>query len=194
MNRTNFYSKRETIENIVSFFYTKFFWKDARLIRMPIHVRGKKSIVYGKGLTVGYWGRLSVTGRLLLGKNVVIGDFVQIEAHTKIEIGNDVLIASRVFITDTNHGNYSGEIQSDINTTPNERVLNKKEVIIGDRVWIGENVSILPGVFIGEGCIIGANAVVTKSFPPGCILAGVPAKIIKKYNPKKGIWEHCNNE
>ena len=54
--------------------------------------------------------------------------------------------------------------------------------------------SILPGVFIGEGCIIGANAVVTKSFPPGCILAGVPAKIIKKYNPKKGIWEHCNNE
>lgn len=184
-----YYGIGETIKNIVSFFYTKLYWKNARLIRRPIHVRKKSHISYGKGLTIGYWGRISAGGKLIIGDNVTIGDFVQIEAHSKIEIGNNVLIASRVFISDTNHGNYSGENQSDIYEFPNTRPLSKKDVYIGNNVWIGENVCILPGVSIGEGSIVGANAVVTKSFPEGVILGGVPAKCLKKYNKNSKRWE-----
>lgn len=184
-----YYGVGETIKNIVSFFYTKIFWKNSRLIRRPIHVRGKRNISYGRGLTIGYWGRISVSGKLIIGDSVTIGDFVQIEAHSKIEIGKNVLIASRVFISDTNHGDYSGKNQSDIYEAPNVRKLSCKEVSIGDNVWIGENVCILPGVSIGEGSIIGSNAVVTKSFPSGVILGGVPAKCLKKYNRMTKRWE-----
>ena len=58
----------------------------------------------------------------------------------------------------------------------------EKAVVIEDDVWIGSRVTILPGVHIGEGCIVGASAVVTKSVPPYCIIAGNPAKIIKYRN------------
>ena len=63
----------------------------------------------------------------------------------------------------------------------------KKPVKIGNNVWIGANVVILPGVEIGDNTVIGAGSIVTKSFKEGnCIIAGNPAKIIKKLN-KKGL-------
>ena len=60
----------------------------------------------------------------------------------------------------------------------NAYITSKGPVIIGDYTWIGENVSIMPGVNIGKSSVIGANSVVTKSFPERSIIAGNPAKII----------------
>lgn len=57
---------------------------------------------------------------------------------------------------------------------------SKGDVSIGKNVWIGEKATILPGVTIGEGSIIGANSVVTKNIPPYSIACGIPAKVIKK--------------
>jgi acetyltransferase-like isoleucine patch superfamily enzyme len=62
-------------------------------------------------------------------------------------------------------------------------------VIIEDEVWIGNGACILPNVTIGKHSIIGSNAVVTKDIPPYCVAAGVPAKIIKQYNPQTEKWE-----
>lgn len=124
------------------------------------------------------------------GDNVQINDFVHIAAAKNVEIGNNVLIASKIFISDICHGEYADiENMSDPNEHPNDRKLSAKPVIIHDDVWIGEMVSILPGVEIGKGSIIGANSVVTKSIPEYSIAAGNPAKVIKQYNFNKKQWK-----
>jgi len=95
---------------------------------------------------------------------------------------------------DTTHGNYSGNNQSNPDSIVNKRQLFHKPVRICRNVWIGESVSILPGVEIGENSIVGANSVVTKSFPCNVIIAGNPAKIIKRYNFKTNKWERTNDK
>lgn len=169
----------------------------ARIIRFPIDIRGRKFINFGKKLTTGYHCRLEAypleKGKskiLIFGENVQINDFVHIAAANKIEIGNNVLIASKIFISDICHGEYSDlENMSNPNEHPKDRTLSAKTVIIHDDVWIGEMVSILPGVEIGRGAIIGANSVVTKSIPANTIAVGNPAKVIKQFNFTTKKWE-----
>lgn len=199
-SRKGNYGLGELIAVSISLVYTKLFWKGARLVRLPAHIRGKKGISYGRGFTTGYYLRIELNGdicntRLKIGDNCVIGDYVQIVANYNVEIGNNVLFASRVFVTDSNHGVYDGEgIQSSPNVPPNERPMNYKSVIIGDNVWVGENVSIMAGVRIGKGAVIGANSVVTHNIPENCICAGVPAMVIKTWDSVKGIWMRTTEE
>lgn len=187
------YGIGELFINSISFFYTKLFWRKCRLLRLPCRIRGKRNIEYGRGLTTGYACRIEAGGvkkTLFIGENVVMGDFAHIAAHYHIQIGNDVLMASRVYISDTNHGLYAeGPDGTSPDIKPVLRKLSYKEVIIGNRVWIGENVCILPGVHIGDGSIIGANATVCKNIPPNCIAAGNPAKVIKQWRKEKQCWE-----
>lgn len=117
--------------------------------------------------------------RLIIGNNVVMNYNVHIACINSIIIGNNVLFASNIFITDHFHGKTH---DFDFNIPPVKRELfSKGAVVIEDNVWIGENVSIMPNIKIGRGCIIGANSLITKSFPANSIIGGVPAKIIKKY-------------
>lgn len=190
----SYYSIGEVWKNIINMIYTGIFWRGARLIRRPIHVRNKKNMRYGRNFTTGYWNRFNVMGKLLIGNDVVLGDFTQIEAFSKVEIGDGTLVASRVFIGDTSHGIYKGEMSSKIEIPPNKREIVCKDIYIGKNVWIGENVAVLQGVSLGDGCIVGANSVVTRSFPEGCILAGAPARIIKRYNYKTKQWEKKDKE
>ena len=108
-------------------------------------------------------------------------------------IEDDVLIASKVYISDINHGNYSGENHSFPAEKAKNRKIFSKPVKICENVWIGENAIILPGIEIGKNSIIGAGSVVTKNVPENCIVAGNPARIIKKYNFGNKKWEKVNN-
>ena len=192
----NGYGFGEIVKNVISLVYTKIFYKGARLIRRPIYVRGKKFLSYGEGLTTGYNCRLEMfdTGsneekKLTIGKNCKIGDYVHISAGESVTIGDNCLMASKIFISDSNHGEYSGNaIHSSPDMAPDKRPLNTKAVSIGNNVWIGENVCILLGVKIGDGCIIGANSVVNRDIPSNSIAVGSPAKIIKKYNSDIKQW------
>ncbi|MDQ6529602.1 DapH/DapD/GlmU-related protein [Flavobacterium sp. LHD-85] len=174
---------------------TKFLFKKARIIRFPFDVRGKKYISVGKGFTTGVGCRLEAypidaNNVLLIGENVQINDYVHITAMEKVSIGNNVLLASKIYISDCSHGSYSGDSNdSNPKINPSDRPLFSSPVIIKDNVWIGESVSILPGVTIGEGTIIGANSVVTKSLPDFVIAVGIPAKTIKKFNFQSQRWE-----
>lgn len=114
---------------------------------------------------------------IVIGDNVRIGNDCHIGCVNKIIIGNNVLIASKVFITDHFHGETTTE---SIKLPPNSRkVISKGAVIIEDNVWIGECVAIMPNVKIGKNAIIGANSVVTKNVPENAVVAGNPAKILK---------------
>ena len=197
----NSYGLGELIRNIISLVYTKIFFKGARLIRTPIYIRGKKFFNYGKGLTTGYNCRIemfavhsSAGEKIIIGKNCKMGDHVHIAAGEKVYIGENCLFASKIYISDISHGDYSDlETASNPNTPPDERTLVTKPVSIGNNVWLGDNVCVLPGVRIGNGCVIGANAVVNGDIPDNSIAVGVPAKVIKYFDGDKGYWVKGNN-
>lgn len=110
------------------------------------------------------------------GKNITIGKNVFINACCKfqdqggITIGNGVLIGHNVTLATLNHDERPDFRQN----------IFPKPIKIGNNVWIGSNSTILSGVTIGDGAIIGANAVVTKDVAANTIVAGVPAKVIRK--------------
>ena len=136
------------------------------------------------------YGGQSLSPRLIIKDDVQMEDFVHIGVANYVEIGNHVLIASKVYISDHNHGFYSGEGSSDPEMPPARRPLDARhKVILEDNVWLGEFVSVMPGVTIGRGSIIGANSVVTKDVPPHCIAVGVPARVVKRYDETCRRWE-----
>ena len=102
----------------------------------------------------------------------------------KISIGNNCLFGSSVLISDNDHG---------INPISNQayrfQPLTSKPVEIGDNCWIAENVKILKGASIGEKTIVAANSVVKGQFPGYCILAGSPAKIVRRWDFEEEVWK-----
>lgn len=184
------YSPSEFIKNCWSLFCTKLFYRPARLVRRPIYIRGKKGMSFGAGFTTGYRCRLEIFGdgvKLKFGQNCKLGDNVHIVASEGVSIGDNCLMASHIFISDTNHGG-----ENDAPTTPPDlRPLTAKPVSIGENVWIGEGVCILPGAVIGDGCILGAHSVIKGEIPPYSVVVGAPAKAIKRYNFDKKEWERC---
>ncbi len=124
-----------------------------------------------------YVNGIKYNPRIIIGNNVAINFDCHIGCINEVTIGNNVLIASKVYITDHFHGDTSLE---SLKVPPRERpILSKGPVIIGDNVWIGEGVTIMPNVKIGNNSVIGANAVVNRDFLPFSIIGGVPAKLIK---------------
>jgi lipopolysaccharide O-acetyltransferase len=191
-----------SIRLLIDVLNTKLFFSGSRIIRRPYYIRGKSFIKFNKGFTTGVGMRLDAFKEtssknineflIEFGEDVQINDYVHIAAIESVKIGNNVLIASKVFITDHNHGNYGDapEPHSDPFEAPEKRQLLTNPVIIEDNVWIGESVTILPGVIIKQGSIIGAMSVVTKTIPPNSIAVGAPAKVIKSYNFQTKKWEN----
>mgnify|MGYP004641149393 FL=1 len=124
------------------------------------------------------------TPELIFGDRVYMGDHISILCADKILIKDDVLMASYIMITSENHGmDVEGEIGY------GKQKLITQPVTIENGVWIGEKAIILPGVTIGEKAIVAAGAVVTKDVPPYTIVAGNPARILKRYNFITHAWE-----
>ena len=196
MNYFNIYGAFGVLRLIICKVYTLIFFKSSKLIRLPFECRGRNGIDFGKGLSTGRYCRIEAynelnNGNVVLsfGNDCQINDSVHIVAAEKVTIGNNVLIASRVFISDLNHGSYSGDLHSSPESIASKRPLCTSSVLIEDNVWIGEGVVVLPGVSIGACSIIGANSVVTKSVPSFSIAVGNPAVVIKKYSHTSLKWE-----
>ncbi len=110
------------------------------------------------------------------GKNITVGNNVFINSgccfqdQGGIEIGDNTLVGQQVVIATLNHGL----------TPKNRQDLIPQKVVIGKNVWIGAHATILPGVTIGDNCVIGAGAVVSKDIPSDSVAVGVPARVVKK--------------
>ena len=193
------YGIYETILNVKNTIITRLFYPNARLLRFPLYIRNRKNMSWGEGFTCGYNCRMEcvsisadMCGKISLGKNAKIGNDVHIASASKVEIGDNVLMASHIFISDLDHGNYAGDNQTSPEIAPDIREIYSEPIKIGNNVWLGENVVVLKGVSIGNGCIIGANALVNKDIPDYSIAVGSPAKVIKKYNFESKAWEKIN--
>jgi acetyltransferase-like isoleucine patch superfamily enzyme/glycosyltransferase involved in cell wall biosynthesis len=114
---------------------------------------------------------------LWIGDNVSMENDCHIGVVDRVELHDGVMLASRVYISDHSHGE---TYKSSMDVRPVLRPLRSKgPVVIERNAWIGEGVAIMPGVRIGEGAIVGANAVVTRDVPPRTVVGGIPARIIK---------------
>lgn len=115
---------------------------------------------------------------LQIGHGVSLGEYTHITCASKIVIGDGVLTGRFVLITDNAHGASLGDESA---PPPLARALSSKgSVLIGKNVWIGDKATILPGVTVGDGAIIAANAVVTKNVPAYAVVGGNPAKVLKQ--------------
>lgn len=143
-------------------------------------LRGQQYISVGDNSVFEPGLQLTATNgsSIKIGDNCLFRRDAHITAANKITIGNNLLTGTNVIITDNSHGGTSME---ELLTEPGKRKLvSKGGVRIGDNVWLGNNVCVLPGVTIGNGAVIGANSVVTHDIPACSVAAGVPAKIIKE--------------
>ena len=155
----------------------------------PLYLEGKgqRNICIGNGTFIGHhtilgswieYGDEVFTPQIILGNNCSIGDYNHITAINKITIGNGVLTGRFVYIGDSAHGGLS--LEESIIPPVKRKLLSKGEIIIGQNVWIGDKVTILGGVTIGDNAIIGAGSVVNCNVPSNSMVAGVPAKLVKQ--------------
>lgn len=158
------------------------------MIGFPICLHGLGNVSIGSNFIAGErlklrtfnsWEGVNYTPNIVIGNNVNIETDCHISAINEVVIEDNVLIASYVYISDHAHGEMSLDV---LKQPPIERLLvSKGSVKICKNVWLGEKVTILPGVTVGEGSVIGANSVVTHNIPPYSVAVGVPAKVIKSF-------------
>ena len=113
--------------------------------------------------------------RLSIGDRVYMNSGTSIEAYHELTIGNDVLI-----------GPFASIIDDDRHQAEPGAAQYKGPTTVGNNVWLGRNAAVLLGVTIGDGAVIGANSVVTKSIPPNSFAAGAPAQVLRKLDVPEG--------
>lgn len=133
------------------------------------------------GRDVAFLGRIRVAGApgIRLGNRVWLNRNVVLDGTGGLQVGNDVIVAQDTCI-------YSAQHRFDRLDVPiMDQGVEGRGTRIGNDVWIGAHVVILPGVAIGNGCVVGAGSVVTKDVPDRAVVAGVPARVIRMRGEEK---------
>jgi acetyltransferase-like isoleucine patch superfamily enzyme len=128
------------------------------------------------------------SGEIVIQSNAGIGMGATISAIRRILIGEHVILARNVYISDHRHAFEDMNVPIAL-----QGIAKVAEVEIGASTWIGQNACVLPGVRIGKHCVVGSNSVVTHDLPDFCVAAGVPAKVIKRYNEGTRRWEKVSS-
>lgn len=138
------------------------------------HLEPRRQLTAGPGLRLSPTASLRNGSRIVLGRDVHVGERCYLwagDSSGSIRLGDNALLAPEVFITATNYGTAAG---TPIMAQPKREA----DVVIGADVWLGARVVVLPGVTIGDGVVVGAGSVVTKDLPAGAIAVGVPATVV----------------
>ena len=150
-----------------------------------LQIRRGARIELGRWSWLGHGTKLrSHEGLISIGAKTVMGQECTISAYQHVSIGRECVIADRVMLIDFDHG--VTEVERPIRV----QGIYKRDVKVGNNVWIGYGACILRGVTVGDNAIIGTNSVVTKDVPANAVVGGVPARLIRmRDEPKTLRWE-----
>jgi acetyltransferase-like isoleucine patch superfamily enzyme len=155
-----------------------------RQVRIQI---GKQGLVrFGSWVWIGRGTKIRChEGEVRIGAKTVLGEDCTISAYQHVSIGEQCIVADRVMLIDFDHN--VAEVERPIRV----QGIYKRDVRVGNNVWIGYGAQILRGVTVGDNAIIGASAVVSKDVPSNAVVAGVPARVIRmRESPRALRWDH----
>lgn len=121
--------------------------------------------------------------KLILSDHCGIGMGATISAAHRVRIGEWVLMARHVYISDHGH-----EFRDPDRPISEQGITQPQAVDIGDHTWLGQNACVMPGVRVGRHCVVGSNAVVTKSVPDFSVVVGAPAVVVRRYDAGVREW------
>jgi len=138
------------------------------------HARPRRRIQKGPGVRISPTASFRNGERISLGARARVGDRCTIwagDTSGRIVLGDDALLGPGVMITASNYETVAGRP-----VTGQAKI--ERDVIVGANTWLGANVIVLPGVTIGDGCVVGAGSIVSRSLPPDSIAVGSPARVV----------------
>jgi acetyltransferase-like isoleucine patch superfamily enzyme len=122
-------------------------------------------------------------GEVSIGAKSVLGQECTISAYHHVSIGRECILADRVMLIDFDHG------VVDVERPIREQGIYKRDVRIGHNVWMGYGACVLRGVSVGDNCVVGTSAVLTRDIPDNAVAAGVPAQVIRMRDaPRTFRW------
>ena len=153
--------------------------------RVVLQIGQRARVQLGRWSWLGHGTKIRChEGLVSIGAKTVLGQECTISAYQHVSIGRECVIADRVMLIDFDHGVV--EVDRPIRL----QGIYKRDVRVGNNVWIGYGACILRGVTVGDNAIIGTNAVVTHDVPANAIVGGVPARLIRMRNePREMRWE-----
>ena len=163
----------------------------SRILR-PRRIRGARYIKLGSETVIAEhshieclssWGSQNFTPVLEIGSRVYLGRNAYIVCINTIKIGDGCVISDQVYVADNSHGYdpFGGAIMK-------QPLHSKGPIEIGDDCFVGYRAVIMPGVVLGKRCVVGANSVVTRSFEAYSMVAGCPARLVRRYSLEKKSW------
>jgi len=166
-------------------------------VHLPRRIEGAKYIEIGSRVYVRSYSTLWAISHhetdfyqpsIVIGDDVYIGRFAYLGAINAIYVGSGSVLSEHVYITDLSHG-----IDPNGGPIMKQRLVSKGPVRIGANCFLGYRVAVMPGVVLGDHCVVGANSVVTRSFPAYCMVGGVPARLLKRYCFESKVWQQASD-
>jgi serine acetyltransferase len=185
----------------IRFLWTKNnFKKIESIISYKVEFKNPQRMIIGRGVIIqpGTWIAAMVNDLPIINAfdpwitikdGVSIGRFCQITVSNSLVIEENVLITEGVLITDTIHG------YEDINVPVlKQRMYNRGPIVIKSGAWIGNGARIVGSLTIGKNSVVGANCYLDRDVPDYCLVGGIPAMILKRFDSEKGVWVNCKEK
>jgi len=161
-------------------------------VHRPHRISNPSCISVGDRTTIGRgaiiapileYADVQYTPNIEIGKDVYIGPYLYMACVGRITIGDGTVLSESVFINDSSHG-----FDPERGLIMQQELVCPGDITIGKNCFLGLRCAVMPGVILGDHCVVGINSVVTKAFPAYSMIAGAPAVLIKRYSLDEKRW------